>query len=84
MENNRGNIFTNTVESYFALLKRGVMGILHQVSRWHLHRYCNEFSFRWNYRKVSDGERMIAAIEGVVGKRLTCRQTFGYCNSLIS
>jgi transposase-like protein len=78
-----GNVFTNTVESYFALLKRGVMGIFHHVSKWHLHRYCNEFSFRWNYRKVSDGERMVAAIEGVVGKRLTYRPALGYSYSLI-
>jgi len=34
------------------------------------HRYCNEFSFRWDHRKVSDGERMVAAIEGAEGKRL--------------
>lgn len=80
----RGNIFTNTVESYFALLKRGVMGIFHHVSKGHLHRYCNEFSFRWNYRKVSDGERMIAAIEGVVGKRLTYRSVSKHCHSLVS
>ncbi len=80
----RGNIFTNTVESYFALLKRGVMGIFHYVSKWHLHRYCNEFSFRWNYRKVTDGERMIAAIKGVVGKRLTYRSVSKHCHSLVS
>jgi hypothetical protein len=35
-----------------------------------LHRYCNEFGFRWTERKVSDGERMIAAIKGAEGKRL--------------
>ncbi|MGA8833798.1 MAG: IS1595 family transposase [Desulfomonilaceae bacterium] len=82
-EFSRGWIYTNTAESYFALLKRGVMGIFHQVSKHHLYRYCNEFSFRWNYRKVSDGERMIAAIEGVVGKRLTYRPISPNCHSLV-
>ncbi len=65
---------TNTVESFFALLKRGHYGIFHSLSKQHLHRYCNEFAFRWNNRKVSDGERMIAAIMGAEGKRLMYRQ----------
>ena len=63
-------VSTNTAESYSALLKRGHYGIFHQLSKKHLHRYCDEFSFRWNYRKVTDGERMVAAIEGAEGKRL--------------
>ncbi len=60
----------NTAESFNALLKRGHYGIFHQLSKKHLHRYCSEFEFRWNHRKESDGERMVAAIKGVVGKRL--------------
>ncbi len=60
----------NTAESFNALMKRGHYGIFHQLSKKHLHRYCTEFEFRWNHRKVSDGERMVAAIKGVVGKRL--------------
>ena len=65
-----GVISTNTAESYFALLKRGVHGTFHHVSKQHLSRYCDEFSFRWNQRKVTDGERTVEAIKGVVGKRL--------------
>ncbi len=65
-----GDAYTNTVESYFALLKRGIHGIFHHVSKEHLHRYCDEFSFRWNQRKVDDGERAMAAIRGITGKRL--------------
>jgi hypothetical protein len=57
-----GDISTNTVESYFALLKRGVHGTFHHVSKKHLKRYCDEFSFRWDYRKVNDGQRAVAAI----------------------
>lgn len=64
------NVHTNTAESFFALLKRGHYGIFHQLSKKHLHRYCNEFGFRWNNRKVTDGERMVAAINGIEGKRL--------------
>jgi transposase-like protein len=64
------NVHTNTGESFFALLKRGHYGIFHQLSKKHLHRYCNEFTFRWGHRKVSDGERMVAAIRGAEGKRL--------------
>jgi transposase-like protein len=60
----------NTAESFFALLKRGHYGIFHKLSKKHLHRYCTEFGFRWMHRKVTDGERMVAAIKGVTGKRL--------------
>jgi transposase-like protein len=65
-----GDITTNTAESYFALLKRGVHGVFHHVSKHHLKRYCDEFSFRWNHRKVNDGTRAEAAIRGIEGKRL--------------
>jgi transposase-like protein len=69
----RGDAYTNTAESSFALLKRGLMGIYHAVSRRHLHRYVNEFDFRWNTRKMCDGDRTVAAIRGVQGKRLPYR-----------
>ena len=65
-----GNASTNTAESSFAVLKRGIMGIYHSVSKKHLHRYVNEFDFRWNTRKVCDGDRITAAVQGAVGKRL--------------
>jgi transposase-like protein len=62
---------TNTVESFFSLLKRGVMGSFHHVSREHLHRYATEFEFRWNNRGVKDGARMEVLVEQTQGKRLT-------------
>jgi transposase-like protein len=65
-----GDISTNTVESYFALLKRGVHGTFHHISKKHLHRYCDEFSFRWDQREVTDGQRAVAAIQGIEGKKL--------------
>lgn len=64
------SVNSNTAESFFALLKRGHYGIFHHLSKKHMHRYCNEFSFRWNYRKESDGHRFAAAIAGAEGKRL--------------
>ena len=63
-------VTTNSAESFFALLKRSHYGIHHQMSRKHLGRYCDERSFMWSNRKMSDGERMVAAIEGTEGKRL--------------
>ncbi len=66
----RGDVTTNTVEGFFALLKRGVFGTFHSVSKQHLHRYLAEFEFRYNHRKVNDGERTLAAIDGGEGKRL--------------
>jgi len=65
---------TNTAESFFSLLKRGVYGSFHNVSKQHLPRYLDEFDFRWNHRKVSDIERTVAAIEGAEGKRLMYRE----------
>jgi transposase-like protein len=64
----------NHCESFFSLLKRGVYGSWHHVSREHLPKYANEFAFRWNTRALTDGERTEAAIGLVVGKRLTYRQ----------
>jgi hypothetical protein len=66
----RGDIFTNTAESWFALLKRGVYGTFHHVSKQHLDRYVSEFAFRWNHRKESDAERTMSMLGAVTGKRL--------------
>ena len=69
----RGDIHTNTAESSFALLKRGIMGIYHNVSKEYLHRYLWQFDFMWNLRKLNDGERTVAAIQSAEGKRLMYR-----------
>jgi transposase-like protein len=73
----RGDITSNTVESFFAILKRGIYGTFHAVSKKHLHRYVNEFAFRWNTRQINDGERIVKAIKGADGKRLMYRQPTG-------
>ena len=70
----RGDVHVNTAESFFALLKRGLIGTFHAVSKKHLHRYVNEFAFRWNHRKEDDGARTAAAIQGAEGKRLRYRE----------
>ncbi len=69
----RGDVHVNTAESFFSLLKRGMIGTFHAVSKRHLHRYVNEFAFRWNHRKADDGARTVAAIRGAEGKRLMYR-----------
>jgi transposase-like protein len=66
----RGDVSTNEAESYFALLKRGIVGSFHSVSKQHLFRYCDEFSYRWNERMASDAERTQKAIILSEGKRL--------------
>jgi len=73
----RGNATTNTVESYFAILKRGVVGTFHHVSAQHLKRYVGEFDFRYNTRTAlgyTDAMRFAEAIPGIEGKRLTYRR----------
>lgn len=66
----RGNVHINTAESYFALLKRGIHGTFHHLSKKHLHRYCSEFDFRWTTRKTDDASRVKALAGLVQGKRL--------------
>jgi len=67
-------IHSNTVEGFFSLLKRGVNGTFHHVSREHLGRYCDEFAFRYERRKMSDGARAAEIVLGAEGKRLTYKQ----------
>ena len=75
-EYSRGDVTTNTVESSFAILKRGLYGTFHHVSEAHLQRYANEFDFKWNYREklgYDDKQRTDVALLGIAGKRLTYR-----------
>ena len=76
----RGDIYTNTVEGFFSIFKRGMRGVYQHCDKKHLHRYVAEFDFRYTYRAandVTDAMRARKAVEGVVGKRLTCRQPHG-------
>ena len=61
-------IHTNTVENFWSVMKRGVYGIYHQISYKHLQAYCDEFSYRYNNRKMNDADRFILTFGKVEGK----------------
>lgn len=65
---------TQTVDSYYATLKRGIVGVYHHVSKKHLHRYLSEFDYRYSRRKIKDGERAAQIVPGAEGKRLTYKE----------
>lgn len=70
----RGVDYTNTVENFFSVFKRGMRGIYQHCSSAHLHRYLAEFDFRYNYRSkngIEDAERAELLLAGIGGKRLT-------------
>jgi transposase-like protein len=64
----KGEYNTNTVEGFFSLLKRGIYGIYHQTSSKHLQRYCDEFAYRYNTRKLPDNERFILSLQNSNGR----------------
>lgn len=73
----RGDVHSNTVEGFFSLVKRGLYGVYHNVSKEHLHRYMSEFEFRYNNRHMEDGDRTNAAIKASEGKRLVYKTPAG-------
>ncbi len=73
----RGNVHTNGCENFWSLLKRGLHGTYVSVEPFHLFRYLDEQTFRFNNRKMTDGERFSLAVDGIVGKRLTFDQLTG-------
>jgi len=76
----RGKVHTNTLEGYFSVFKRGLVGTYQHVGEQHLDRYLAEFDFRQNNRAgvgVNDEMRAARALAGIVGKRLTYRGTSG-------
>ncbi len=68
------HIHSNTVESSFSLLKRGVIGTFHHISAKHLPKYIAEFDHRWNTRHDSDTARTQAGIKKTRGKRLKWKE----------
>ena len=70
----RGDVHTNTAESSHALVKRGIVGIYHNVSKEYLHRYLWQFDFMWNHRRLNDGERTILGVKSAEGKRLMYKE----------
>lgn len=72
-----GNVHTNAMENFWSLLKRGLHGTYVSVEPLHLFRYLDEQVFRFNSRKLTDGERFSLAMRGVVGRRLTFGELIG-------
>jgi transposase-like protein len=64
----RDNVHTNTVENFWSVMKRGIYGIYHQISYKHLQRYCDEYSYRYNSRKLKDGERFELSLTRIEGR----------------
>jgi transposase-like protein len=70
-----GFVHVNTAEARFSLMKRAVIGTHHSISEAHLSRYLGEWDFKFNARKITDGERAALIAKGIEGKRLTYRPT---------
>lgn len=67
-EYKNGRFHTNSIENYWSILKRGIYGVYHQVSPKHLHRYCNEFSGRFNSRDIADNARFELTVQNSEGR----------------
>jgi hypothetical protein len=72
-----GRVHTNGLENFWSLLKRGINGTYVSVEPFHLFRYLDEQAYRYNNRKLTDGERFDMAVQGIVGKRLTFAEVTG-------
>jgi transposase-like protein len=77
----RGEVHTNGLENFWSLVKRGLNGTYVSVEPFHLFRYLDEQAFRYNNRKMEDGERFDIAVRHIVGKRLTWDRLTGKVES---
>jgi transposase-like protein len=77
-----GRIHTNGLENFWSLLKHGINGTYVSIEPFHLFRYLDEQSFRYNNRKLTDADRFDMAARGMVGKRLTFNELVGKSGSL--
>lgn len=73
----RGHVWTNGMENYWSLLKRTIKGTYVSCEPFHLFRYLDEQSFRYDHRKDSDGGRFVKVASSVAGKRLTYKKLIG-------
>ena len=76
-----GRVHTNGLENFWSLLKRSISGTYVSVEPFHLFRYLDEQSFRFNERKMTDAERFCFAMSNVFGRRLTWNQLTGKMGS---
>jgi hypothetical protein len=72
-----GRVHTNGLENFWSLLKRGIAGTYVSVESFHLFRYLDEQTYRYNDRKLNDSERFSLAVSGIVGKRVTFDELTG-------
>src|ERR1035438_6637163 len=72
-----GNVHTNGLENFWSLLKRGIKGTYIRVAPYHLFRYLDEQTFRYNQRKTDDFARFMAVLALVINRRLTYKQLTG-------
>jgi transposase-like protein/ribosomal protein S27AE len=79
-----GRIHTNGLENFWSLLKRGINGTYVSIEPFHLFRYLDEQSFRFNNRKLTDAQRFDIATRGMVGKRLTYAEVTGKVGETIN
>jgi transposase-like protein len=76
-----GKVHTNGLENFWSLLKRGIKGTYVSVEPFHLFRYLDEQVYRFNNRRLTDGERFSLAVSGIVGKRVTFDELTGKIDS---
>jgi transposase-like protein len=75
----RGDVNTNSIESVWAVMKRGLHGVYHNASKKHLNRYVDEFTFRLNAGKVSRHtlDRLASLVDATTGRRITYKKLKG-------
>jgi transposase-like protein len=79
-----GNVHTNTMENFWSLLKRGLHGTYISVEPFHLFRYLDEQSFRYNFRSLTDAERFCTVMKQIVGRQVTYKQLTGKMEGVIA
>lgn len=76
-----GNVHTNGMENFWAILKRGINGTYVTIEPFHLELYLDKQAYRFNHRKENDVERFVGAFEGIIGRQLTYDQLTGKVES---
>jgi transposase-like protein len=73
----KGEFSTNTIEGFWSIFKRGIIGVYHQTSPKHLHRYCDEFSYRYENRDTTSVQKFANAVAGTNKARITYQRLIG-------
>jgi transposase-like protein len=73
----KGRVHTNGLENFWSLFKRCIHGTHVSIEPYHLFRYLDSETFRFNNRKTDDGQRFVLGLGGVSGKRLTYKSLIG-------